>query len=71
MKTMHSIEMKYPFTGKVNSMFMLFDWAEFIKWKEGRGLIQDCLPYLSTDEREFLMTGLMPEESERTFGEEG
>ena len=71
MKTMHSIEMKSPFTGKVNSMFMLFDWADFIKWKEGRGLIQDCLPYLSADEREFLMTGLMPEEWERTFGEEG
>ena len=71
MKTMHCIEMESPFTGKVNSMFMLFDVADFTKWREGRGLIQDCLPYLSADEREFLMTGLTPEEWERTFGEEG
>tara|TARA_R100000388_G_scaffold12164_1_gene9995 strand:+ start:183 stop:374 length:192 start_codon:yes stop_codon:yes gene_type:complete len=43
-------------------MFMLFDRADFIKWRDGHGLIQDCLPYLSEDEREFLMTGIMPEE---------
>ena len=70
MKTMHCIEMKSPFTGNVNSMFMLFDRVDFIKWKEGRGLIQDCLPYLSADEREFLMTGIMPEELGQAFPDE-
>ena len=68
---MHCIEMKSPFTGNMNSMFMLFDVADLRKWKEGRGLIQDCLPYLSADEREFLMTGIMPEEWEQAFSDEG
>jgi len=71
MKTMHCIEMKSPFTGNMNSMFMLFDVADLRKWIEERGLIQDCLPYLSADEREFLMTGIMPEEWEQAFSDEG
>ena len=71
MKTMHCIDMESPLTGKVNSMFMLFDWVDFIKWKEGHGLIQDCLPYLSAGEREFLKTGYMPEEWGQAFGNEG
>jgi len=62
MKTMHCIDKVSPVTGNTNSMFMLFDRADFIKWRDGHGLIQDCLPYLSEDEREFLMTGIMPEE---------
>jgi len=62
MKTMHCIDRVSPITGNTNSMFMLFDVADLIKWRDGRGLIQDCLPYLSADEREFLKTGIMPEE---------
>ena len=62
MKTMHCIDKVSPVTGKTNSMFMLFDVVDLIKWRDGHGLIQDCLPYLSADEREFLKTGIMPEE---------
>ena len=62
MKTMHCIDRVSPITGNTNSMFMLLDVADLIKWRDGRGLIQDCLPYLSADEREFLKTGIMPEE---------
>jgi hypothetical protein len=51
-------------------MFMLFDVVDLIKWRDGRGLIQDCLPYLSADEREFLMTGITPEEWGQAFPEE-
>lgn len=33
-------------------------------------LIQDIVPHLSLDQREFLMTGITPEEWKNTFGEE-
>tara|TARA_Y100001937_G_C6897516_1_gene231821 strand:+ start:261 stop:506 length:246 start_codon:yes stop_codon:yes gene_type:complete len=70
MKTMHCIDRVSPITGNTNSMFMLFDVVDLIKWRDGRGLIQDCLPYLSADEREFLMTGITPEEWGQAFPEE-
>ena len=62
MKTMHCIDKVSPVTGNTNSMFILLDVADYKRWRDGQGLIQDCLPYLSADEREFLMTGIMPEE---------
>ena len=69
MKTMHCIDRVSPITGNTNSMFMLFDVADLIKWRSGGGCIQDIMPYLSADEREFLMTGIMPEEWGQAFGE--
>tara|TARA_Y100000401_G_C8143361_1_gene135945 strand:+ start:107 stop:265 length:159 start_codon:yes stop_codon:yes gene_type:complete len=50
-------------------MFMLLDVADYDKWRSGGGCIQDIMPYLSADEREFLMTGIMPEEWCQAFGE--
>ena len=38
-------------------------------WMEG-ALIQDVMPSLSADEREFLMTGITPDEWDAEFGEE-
>lgn len=32
--------------------------------------VQDIFPFLSADDREFLMTGITAEEWEKTFGEE-
>jgi len=34
-------------------------------------LIQDAMPNVSVDEREFIMTGITPEEWDSTFNEEG
>ena len=62
MKTMQIVDRVSPVTGNTNSMFILLDVADYKRWRLGQGLIQDCLPYLSADEREFLMTGIMPEE---------
>jgi len=69
MKTMHCIDRVSPFSGNTNSMFMLLDVADYNKWRSGGGCIQDIMPYLSADEREFLMTGIMPEEWGQAFGE--
>ena len=42
----------------------------FKKWVVPGKLIQDAFPSLSADEREFLMTGITPEEWNSIFGEE-
>ncbi len=44
-------------------------------WKEAREkghapFIQDAFPELSADDREFLLTGITPEEWDRAFGGE-
>ena len=70
MKTMHCIDRVSPFSGNTNSMFMLLDVQDYNHWRNGGGNIQDIMPYLSADEREFLMTGIMPEEWGQAFGEE-
>ncbi len=38
------------------------------EWRGG-ALIQDAMPNISADEREFIMTGITPEEWEAEFGE--
>jgi|TARA_B100000131_G_scaffold240447_1_gene232745 hypothetical protein len=38
-------------------------------WESGV-LIQDAMPHLNADEREFIKTGITPEEWDETFGEE-
>jgi hypothetical protein len=38
-------------------------------WQEGM-LIQNAMPHLTSDEREFVMTGVTAEEWEAGFGEE-
>ena len=44
--------------------------SQIDKWVAGM-LIQDAMPNVSVDEREFIMTGITPEEWDSTFNEEG
>jgi hypothetical protein len=39
-------------------------------WEAGGILIQDAFPHLSDDDREFLMTGILPDEWDEHFSEE-
>ena len=43
--------------------------AQLDAWRNGE-LIQRAMPNLSADDREFLITGITPEEWEAAFGEE-
>lgn len=40
------------------------------RYRETRDYIQDVFPYLNADEREFIKTGITPEEWERYISEE-
>jgi len=64
-----SIEFKKtsPFSGKENTMTLMLDTADLEKWLKGE-LIQNAMPYLTPDEREFLMTGITPDEWGQMFG---
>jgi hypothetical protein len=60
-----------PESGK--KMVLKCSYVEYVKghirYQEGR-LIQDAFPTLSADEREFLKTGITPDEWEAIFGKE-
>jgi len=58
------IERKSMFTGKINVMDLDVTYDELERWMDGE-LIQKVFPHLTTDEREFLMTGTTPEEWEK------
>lgn len=42
---------------------------DFMAWQAGYGNIQDLMPYLSLDDREFILSGITPEEWNAAFAE--
>lgn len=48
-----------PITGKKNTLEIPVLESQIEMWREGM-LIQDAMPNLTSDEREFIMTGLLP-----------
>jgi hypothetical protein len=60
---------KCPFTNKTNSMVLDVTEEQVARWENGE-LIQNTMPNLSADEREFIMTGITPEQWARVFGGE-
>jgi hypothetical protein len=65
------IARRSPFTHKVNRMEIPLSHAEFEKrailWQSGM-LIQDAFPMLNAGQREFIKTGITPEEWNDMFG---
>jgi len=61
------IKKKSPFTGKVNEREIDVSQRQLNSWNSGT-LIQNAMPNLSADDREFLMTGITPEEWDNAFG---
>lgn len=63
------VRRKSPFSGKVNEMNLPITYEQIVKWEKG-ALIQNVMPHLTPDQREFLISGITPQEWEDTFGEE-
>ena len=57
-------------SGKTRTKEINVNQSQIDKWVAGM-LIQDAMPNVSVDEREFIMTGSTPEEWDSTFNEEG
>lgn len=64
-----------PFTDRVYTMqFDAYDQDEFelrlLAWRRGDKLIQEAFPELSSDAREFIKSGITPDEWRKYMGEE-
>ena len=57
-----------PFTKKVNFMDLDITTDQIVRWDKGE-LIQDVFPHLTPDEREFIQTGITPEDWNEMVGE--
>ena len=62
------ITRRSPFTGKVHSKYLNVTQEQLDKYESGDELIQKVFPHLNAGEREFIKTGITPEEWEETFG---
>jgi len=60
------ITRKSPFSGKVNVMDINVTKAQLDSWKKGQK-IQDAMPNVSAEEREFIKTGITPLEWAKAF----
>ena len=56
-------------SGNTNVMDIDITQAQLAAWVDG-SLIQDVMPDISADEREFIMTGITPDEWNAMFGED-
>jgi hypothetical protein len=58
-----------PFSNKENSMEIEVTQEQIALWESGT-LIQNAMPHLTPDEREFIMTGITPDEWDNAFSDE-
>lgn len=58
-----------PLTGEQNTLNIPVTQAQLDGWNQGK-LIQDAMPNLSADEREFILTGILPEQWDAMFAED-
>ena len=56
-------------SGNINTMSLPITEEQYNAWEQGT-LVQNAMPHLSPDEREFIMTGITPEEWADNFGDE-
>jgi hypothetical protein len=61
------ITKRSPLTGKDNTLELPCTQADIDRWRVGGGLIQDVLPSLTPDQREFLMTGYIQADWDAMF----
>lgn len=66
---MITIIRKDPFTGSINSMLLDVTIKQLDSWHNG-GLIQDVMPNLTADEREFVRIGITPESWDKFIGDD-
>lgn len=56
-------------TGKINKRTIPATPEQFDAWNAG-ALVQDAFPFCSAEDREFIISGITPEEWKATFGKD-
>ena len=64
------VHKKSMVSGRLNSMLLPTTQGKIEYWVESGKLIQDVMPDLNDNQREFLMSGITPREWNDVFGEE-
>lgn len=66
------ISRKSALSGEVHELEIPVDPEVYASWTDGMtiGFIQEVFPQLSADDREFLLTGITPQEWQEAFGDE-
>lgn len=59
---------KSQLTGNMNTMLLNTTKEQIERYANGEGLLQEMFPNLNVDEREFIKTGITPEEWLKAFG---
>ena len=59
-----------PFTGNTHTLDIPCTVDQLERWKAGEGMIQEIMPDVPAELREFLMTGITPEEWDKFLGPE-
>jgi len=58
-----------PYSGKTVTLDLPITYQQWADWKNG-AYIQDAMRNLTADEREFILSGILPGEWEEMWGEE-
>jgi hypothetical protein len=58
-----------PLTGQINVREINVTEAQLLLWENG-ALIQNAMPNVSSEDREFIKTGFTPEDWEMMFGKD-
>lgn len=64
------IKRKSIISGKVRSRNIPVNPDDMVAWEAGLGNIQDLMPYLNDDDREFILSGITPGEWDTLYREE-
>lgn len=57
-------------SGRKHTRTIVLDPADLERWQNSEVLIQHAMPYLSADDREFLISGATPDEWHSVFGDD-
>lgn len=59
--------MRHPFNGQFNTIDINITREQYNRFIEGKENIQTIMPNITADEREFLISGLLPDEFDQLF----
>lgn len=64
------IKRKSTVSGKVRIRDIPVNPDDLASWEAGHGSIHDIMPYLTDEDREFILSGIVPAEWKSAFAEE-
>ena len=64
------IKRKSVFSGIERSVDIPVDPKDYASWEQGYASIDDAMPYLNSEDREFLLSGMTPQEWKNAFSKE-